>query len=71
MKKISITKIKKAYSQAVAAFNFPYGIDRKFDEECDKSLMRFLDIIYYSMVSIFFIIPIVSITILISQKYGV
>ena len=71
MKKISLAYIKKTYSQAVAAFNFPYGIDRKFDEECDKSLMRFLDIIYYSLVSIFFIIPIVSITILISQKYGV
>ena len=29
------------------AIVFPYGIDTQFDEDCDKSFSRFLDVIYY------------------------
>ena len=33
------------------AIVFPYGIDTQFDEDCDKSFSRFLDVIYYASIA--------------------
>ena len=70
MKKISLEKIKKSYAQAKIVYNFPYGVNKKFDKQCDQSLLRVLDITYYALVFVLFSIPLVSIAVLVGQKYG-
>jgi len=70
MKKISLEKIKKAYDQAKIAYNFPYGVNKKFDKQCDQSLLRFLDVMYYTFGFVLLSIPLASITVLIGQKFG-
>ena len=32
---------------------FPYGQDKKFDEECDESFERFFNIFYNSLIVLF------------------
>lgn len=70
MKKISLEKIKKSYMQAKIAYNFPYGVNKKFDKQCDQSLLRVLDITYYALGFALISIPIVSISVLVGQKFG-
>jgi hypothetical protein len=70
MKKISLEKVKKAYTRAKIAYDFPYGVNKKFDKQCDQSLLKFLDAIYYTLGFILLSIPITSIAVLIGQKFG-
>jgi len=70
MKKISLEKIKKAYDQVKIAYNFPYGVNKKFDKQCDQSLLRFLDVMYYTFGFVLLSIPLASIAVLIGQKFG-
>ena len=35
------------------AVMFPYGLDAQFDEDCDKSFLRFLDFVYYTGVAFY------------------
>lgn len=70
MKKISLEKIKKSYMQAKIAYNFPYGVNKKFDKQCDQSFLRVLDVVYYVISFTLFSIPLTSIALLIGQKFG-
>jgi|TARA_R110002074_G_scaffold57507_1_gene141487 hypothetical protein len=70
MKKISLEKIKKSYEQTKSVYYFPYGVNKNFDKQCDQSLIRFLDVTYYTFGLTLIFIPIASIAVLVGQKYG-
>lgn len=70
MKKISLEKVKKAYTRAKIAYDFPYGVNKKFDKQCDQSFLRVLDVVYYVISFTLFSIPLTSIALLIGQKFG-
>ncbi len=44
-----IEKLKKMKR----AIMIPYGLDKDWDDQCDSSFLRFLDVLYYFLVSIF------------------
>jgi hypothetical protein len=45
-------KYIKKFKEAVM---FPTGINEAWDKECEKSFGKFLDIVYYFSISLFFI----------------
>jgi len=60
------TKIKNAKH----LLNYPYGIDTKWDKQCDDSLLKFLDIVTYGLYVFVFGIPALSMLVLLIQNYG-
>lgn len=46
-------KMIKYVSNIKNAIMLPYGIDTKFDEECDNTFLRALDWIYYLCLSLY------------------
>ena len=52
MKKFA-SKIVRKVKDVKSAIFFPYGVDPEYDAECDNSFGRFLDFIYYFLVTVF------------------
>lgn len=63
-------KLKKKIREAAYLFNFPYGIDEKWDTECDRSLIKALDYFTWFLYSIVFGIPLASLIIILVQNHG-
>ena len=63
-----IKKIKKKVKKLAEVFYLPYGIDADFDDECDKSLLRFLDVVYYTLLFFIVSVPVSALITLAVQK---
>jgi hypothetical protein len=63
-----IKKIKKNMSRLVEVFYLPYGVDTDFDDECDRSLLRFLDVVYYTLLAFIVGVPVSALITLAVQK---
>lgn len=62
--------LKKKIKDAVYLFQYPYGLDKKWDEECDSSFSKFLDYLTWFLYAVVFGIPLTSALTLLVQKYG-
>jgi len=45
--------MREKLSKLKTAILFPTGIDTKWDDECESSFLRFLDIVYYGALGLF------------------
>tara|TARA_Y100000592_G_C5217393_1_gene197824 strand:- start:256 stop:438 length:183 start_codon:yes stop_codon:yes gene_type:complete len=59
-------KVIKYAKQFKDAIMFPYGVDEQFDEECDKSFSRALDVIYYVSILAYAVYAVTLVAVLIS-----
>jgi hypothetical protein len=55
-------------SRLVEVFYLPYGVDTDFDDECDRSLLRFLDVVYYTLLVFIVGVPVSALITLAVQK---
>ena len=60
MLKNKMQKIVKKYNEAKTVAFYPWGLDSKFDDDCNKSFLKFLDFAYYAGLAIIFSIPLLS-----------
>ena len=62
--------LKKKIKDAVYLLNYPYGLDKKWDDDCNNSFSTFLDYLTWILCIIVFGIPTISILTLLVQNYG-
>ena len=66
-KKENLVQIIK---QGKEALFLPYGLDKQWDTDCDNSFLRFLDVTYWTLLSLIVLYPVLGGVILLWQKYG-
>ena len=62
-------KIKDTAKMYYELTVFPYGIDEQYDKDCDGAFHKFLDYLYYVLVSLFVVFGVFSTYFLIT--YGI
>ena len=63
-------KLKKKIKDSIYLLNYPYGLDKKWDDECDRRFFKFLDCVTLALYFIIFAYPVASILTILVQNYG-
>lgn len=58
--KEKIQKMKETAKKYYELTVFPYGVDEKYDEDCNETFHKFLDYLYYVLISIFVVFGVFS-----------